>query len=372
MDSPLLIFSNTKRDSDLRYLVGTHVPDDMGVVAWPNRTVALANALEFNRLRKMSKLDELANWEVVRATLGSGEVNECDVLEQFLRGLGAERVRVKQNFPIHLADKLRCDGFAIEIVNFPILPQRLIKSDFEIGEIRAAIEVVKKTFARVIMVLSDSRVDSKNRLVFADEVLTAERLRAEIENFCHRLGAIAEDTIVACGTDTSDPHSVGSGPLKANEFILIDLFPYLKSSGYYADVSRTFIKGTPSREQIRLRDAVKMGHDMAIDMVRAGVAVEDLLGKVLSHFEGKGFRSDRAANPPHGMFHSLGHGFGLDIHEPPRIGNCDDILAQGMVITIEPGLYYQNIGGVRIEDDILVLDGSREILTDIPHDWIIE
>jgi Xaa-Pro aminopeptidase len=215
-------------------------------------------------------------------------------------------------------------------------------------------------------------VDSENRLILADEILTAERLRAEMENFCYQLGAVAEDTIVACGTDTSDPHGTGSGPLKAGEFILIDLFPHLKSSGYHADVSRTFLKGIPSSEQTKLHNAVKTAHDIAIDMVCGGRPVADLMRKVMSHFESSGFRSDRAASPPYGMFHSLGHGFGLDIHEPPKLGNCDDVLSPGMVITIEPGLYYQNIGGVRVEDDILVLDGSREILTDIPHDWVIE
>ncbi|MDR2603599.1 MAG: Xaa-Pro peptidase family protein [Puniceicoccales bacterium] len=372
MDAPLLIFSNTKKDSDLLYLIGTHVPDHIAIVFDGQESIALVSALEINRLRNTSKIDKFVSWDVVKSSLQSAKNSDGDVLKRFLQDLKLKTICVKRDFPIYLADQLRSANFEIIVAGFSILPQRLIKSDGEITEIKHAIDIVRQTFVQVESVLLTTSINGKNELVFEDEILTSKRLRTMMETFCYRLGAVADDTIVACGIDACDPHNLGYGPLKANEFILIDFFPHLKTSGYYADVSRTFIKGKPTKEQANLYNVVKAAHDIAIDMAHGGVQGEDVMVWTLEYFESKGYKSSNIANPPHGMFHSLGHGLGLDIHEPPRIGMCDDILHPGMVVTIEPGLYYPTIGGVRVEDDILIRDQSSEILTQIPHNWIIE
>ncbi|MDR1401568.1 MAG: aminopeptidase P family protein [Puniceicoccales bacterium] len=372
MDAPLLIFSNTKADSDLRYLIGTHVPDDIAVIFDGRETTALASALEINRLKNESKISKLVAWDAVKASIKTDKITECDVIIRFLGELELKKIWVKQNFPIYLADKLRASGFKIDILELPILPQRLLKSPGEIAEIRTAAAIVAKIFPEVEGILGDSSVNAKGELVHGGEILTSERLRTIMENRCQQLGAIAEDTIVACALDACDPHCVGHGALRAGEFILIDFFPHLKSSGYYADVSRTFIKGKPSPQQFKLYEAVKFAHDMAIEMLCGGVNVSDVMAKVYAHFEEKGYESSKISDPPRGMFHSLGHGLGLDIHEPPSLGFGDYILKAGMVVTVEPGLYYREIGGVRIEDDVLVGEKSREILTSTAHNWVIE
>ncbi|MDR1595742.1 MAG: Xaa-Pro peptidase family protein [Puniceicoccales bacterium] len=369
---PLLIFSNTKIDSDLRHILGTHVPDDMAVLCMNGRTIALASALEINRLKSESRADEFISWDVVKSSMDSDKITECDVLIRFLRDLGIEKFSVKRNFPVYFADNLRAAGFGIAVFGAEILPQRLVKSDFEIGEISTAIGIVGKVFASVETILANSSIGEKGELVFENEVLTSERLRATMEDMCYRLGAIAEDTIVACGDGACDPHNVGHGPLMANAFILIDFFPRLRSSGYYADISRTFIKGRPSKAQHDLYNAVKFAHDTAIASVHDGVSVREVTEKVFAYFESNGYESSKISDPPHGMFHSLGHGFGLDIHEPPRVGICDGVLESGMVITIEPGLYYRGLGGVRIEDDVLVGEKSASVLSKIPYNWTIE
>lgn len=367
-----MIFSNTKKDSDLLYLIGTHVPDNIAIVFDGRESIALVSALEINRLKNTSKINKFVSWDIVKSSLQSAKNTDFDILRRFLQDLKLKAICVKQDFPIYLADQLRSANFEIIVAGFSILPQRLIKSDGEISEIRHTIDIVRQTFAQVENILSAASINGKNELVFEDEILTSERLRAMMETFCYQLGAIADDTIVACGIAACDPHNLGYGPLKANKFILIDFFPHLKTSGYYADVSRTFIKGKPTKEQTNLYNAVKTTHDTAIDMAYGGVQGKDIMVRTFEYFESKGYKSSNTTNPPHGMFHSLGHGFGLDIHEPPRIGMCDDMLQAGMVVTIEPGLYYQSIGGVRIEDDILVGNQSSKILTQIPHNWVIE
>lgn len=372
MDAPLLIFSNTKKDSDLLYLIGTHVPDNIAIVFDGRESIALVNALEINRLRNTSKIDKFVSWDIVKSSLQSAKNTDFDILRRFLQDLQLKTICVKQDFPIYLADQLRSADFEVIVAEFLILPRRLIKSDEEITEIKHAIDIVRQTFVQVENILSAASINGKNELVFEDEILTSERLRAMMETFCYQRGAIADSTIVACGVAACDPHNLGYGPLKANEFILIDFFPHLKTSGYYADVSRTFLKGKPTEEQTNLYGTVKTAHDIAADMVHGGVQGKDIMVRTFEYFEGKGYKSSNTANPPHGMFHSLGHGLGLDIHEPPRIGMCDDMLQPGMVVTIEPGLYYPTIGGVRVEDDILVGSQSSEILTQIPHNWIID
>ncbi|MDR1890984.1 MAG: Xaa-Pro peptidase family protein, partial [Puniceicoccales bacterium] len=369
MDAPLLIFSNTKKDSDLLYLIGTHVPDNIAVVFDGQETTALVSALEINRLRNASKIGKFIGWDSIKSSIQSAKVTDFDILKRFLRNLELKTICVKRDFPVYLADQLRSTGFEIIVTEFSILPRRLIKSDGEVAEIRRAIAIVCQTFAHVENILRTASINGKNELVFENEILTSERLRTMMETFCYQLGAIADDTIVACGIAACDPHNMGYGPLKANEFILIDFFPHLKTSGYYADVSRTFIKGKPTKEQANLYDTVKTAHDMAINMAQDGVQVKDIMARTFEYFENRGYKSSNTSNPPHGMFHSLGHGLGLDIHEPPRIGMGDDMLQAGMVVTIEPGLYYQEIGGVRIEDDILVGKQSCKILTQIPHNW---
>jgi Xaa-Pro aminopeptidase len=371
--APLLLYGNTKSDADVRYLLGAQVHDDLAVVFDGKSTVALVSALEINRLRRESKIDNFVNWNELAEE--SGATNGCEfaILRLFLEKIGLNHLTVKQNFPVHFADGLRASGVDLSICDFRMLPQRMVKSEGEIIEIRRAISMAGKTLAKIEITLADSAVNGNGELVFDGEILTAERLRGIAEETCFILGAIGEDSIISCGSDSCDPHAIGSGPLRAHELILVDFFPYLKSSGYYADLSRTFIKGKPSAEQMRLYETVKCAHDSAIDALRDGIPACDLMENVLRYFDGRGYKSSKTSKPPRGMFHSLGHGFGLSIHEPPRIGSCGDILRSGMVVTIEPGLYYEKIGGVRLEDDLLIGKNSCELLScDIPHNFSID
>ncbi|MDR3143919.1 MAG: Xaa-Pro peptidase family protein [Puniceicoccales bacterium] len=372
MDDALLIFSSTEKDSDLRYLVGAHIPDDIAVVLQRGKTTALVGALEINRLKTSSKLNDFVSFDAVKQTVVSKNAGDADVLIGFLKKLGLRKFSVKRNFPVYYADELRSAGFALSVADFSTLPQRAVKSADEIAEIRRAARIVQCVFSEVNEILSAAQINGKRQLVLGGEALTSESLRDRMENSCYRMGAIAENTIVACGIDACDPHAIGHGPLMANEFIVVDFFPRLRESGYCADVSRTFIRGRPSDAQLQLHSAVEEAHDMAIGCARDGICAGDITEKVFAYFASKGYESSKVSDPPRGMFHGLGHGFGLDIHEPPRIGDCSDILRTGMVTTIEPGLYYREIGGVRIEDDILIGDKSSEVLTQVPRRWIID
>jgi Xaa-Pro aminopeptidase len=175
-----------------------------------------------------------------------------------------------------------------------------------------------------------------------------------------------EGHIVAGGMQGAEPHEAGTGQLTKGESIVIDIYPRSKTSRYFADMTRTVCIGTPSPELQKMYDAVLGAQELAISMVKPGARCKDIQDATEKFFIEKGFETSGKGKEfayAEGFVHGVGHGVGLNIHEAPSIGRkTEDILMEGDVITIEPGLYYKNIGGVRIEDMVLVTkDGYRNL-----------
>lgn len=174
-----------------------------------------------------------------------------------------------------------------------------------------------------------------------------------------------EGHIVAGGLQSAEPHEKGTGLLKKGEPIVIDIYPRSKTTKYFADMSRTVCLGEPRAELQKMYDAVLGAQELAIAMVKPGAACRDIQSAVEKYFIDAGFLTSGKGKEfkfAEGFVHGVGHGVGLQIHEAPQVRNSDDVLAEGDVITIEPGLYYKGIGGVRIEDMVLVTNnGSRNL-----------
>lgn len=194
--------------------------------------------------------------------------------------------------------------------------------------------------------------------------MSENELAAEIDYQMRRLGAekTAFDTIVASGVRSALPHARPTRAPIERGALLIDMGA--SESGYASDMTRTFFVGDPPRKLKQLYNAVLESQLAGIDAVRPGV---------------KASRIDRAARnvlKGHGLekafMHSTGHGLGLEIHEPPKLGKKDKTkLEAGMAITIEPGAYLENVGGVRIEDTLVVTEKGQEILTPTPKSLLI-
>jgi Xaa-Pro aminopeptidase len=225
--------------------------------------------------------------------------------------------------------------------------QRMVKSALEIEIIRRAVELNSRAF------------DLACRQVRTG--WTETRFAAEIEYQMRLLGASkpAFDTIVAVGAHSALPHaSPRAVPLEPNAPIVVDQGAILDD--YVSDMTRVVCLGRLSNPQRLLFQAVHEAQRAAIDAVKAGVqarSVDRNARQVL-----KKFKLDKAFS------HSTGHGIGLEIHEQPRIGPREDVrLASGMVITIEPGAYVEGVGGVRIEDVVVVTSAGCEVLTRTPR-----
>jgi Xaa-Pro aminopeptidase len=367
---PKLFFSNTRIDKDLKHLLGCDIGGDIAVIKIKNKLNALASALEINRLKNESNATDILPIEAIDPAM---KLNSSGIIAAFLKHTTKEKtIIVHEKFPHKLALELSAMGFEIIPKNGPILPERSVKSKREIAAIKKSIAVVKACLENVREILRLSNIAKDGTLTFRDKKLTSEFLREEIENFCYLNGCLAEKTIVACGNQSADPHCQGHGPIYANQFIVIDLFPFDRESGYYADITRTFVRDRPTDAQVTMYETVKTSQEMVYKKLKNGVRCSVLMREILKYFESRGYKTSRNAKVPCGMFHSLGHGVGLEIHELPRISNNSNTLKTGNVITIEPGLYYPEIGGVRVEDDFLIAsDKAIKLSSEIPCDWVI-
>ncbi|MEK7350753.1 MAG: M24 family metallopeptidase, partial [Nitrospirota bacterium] len=171
-----------------------------------------------------------------------------------------------------------------------------------------------------------------------------------------------QHTIVAGGEQACDPHNEGSGPLPAHRSIIFDVFPRSATNRYFADMSRTVVRGTPSPELKRLYQTVLDAQEEAITKIKDGADGKRIHQGILRRFEKAGYQTGLVNGRMQGYFHGTGHGVGLDIHEMPRISRTGSLLQEGHVVTVEPGLYYPGLGAVRIEDMVLVTkDGCRNL-----------
>ncbi|MFH1572319.1 MAG: Xaa-Pro peptidase family protein, partial [Gemmatimonadota bacterium] len=200
------------------------------------------------------------------------------------------------------------------------------------------------------------------------EPLTSERLRRRLHRVLLEADCTGQHTIVAGGEQACDPHDEGHGPLRAGEPIIVDIFPRAAASGYYGDITRTFVRGPVPPPVRRLWDAVREAQATALGGIRAGASGRDLHAQVEAVFTGRGYATGEANGHMQGFFHGTGHGVGLEIHEAPSIGKAGTRLEPGHAVTVEPGLYYPGVGGVRLEDLVLVRDGGCHNLTTFPLD----
>ena len=210
-------------------------------------------------------------------------------------------------------------------------------------------------------------------LVLDGAPLTVERIKVGISRAFLEGGASSDDFIVAWGEQGARGHDMGSGQIQPGSPVVVDLFPKDKESACYADMTRTFVVGEPDEEIVEWHRLVKEAVNRTIEPIKPGVTGKELFDIACDIFEEAGQKTQRTKEPgkplDEGFFHSLGHGVGLEVHEAPGLGLLGDKpFVAGDVVTIEPGLYRQGYGGVRLEDLILVTEDGYENLTKFPYD----
>jgi Xaa-Pro aminopeptidase len=262
-----------------------------------------------------------------------------------LREIGFESVffpfSAHQVLSERLAPKAKLVPLEDEIRNI-----RALKDKQELAVLRTSIEIASDAFLHILELLNEGALERD--------------VAFEMEWFMKRKGAeaLGFDIIVASGKRSALPHGKASGKrIEKGDFIVIDFGSGFQ--GYHSDQTRTVVCGSPSSEQQKIYQTVKEAHDKAIEKVRPGIPICEVDGAARDHIRNQGYGEY--------FGHGTGHGIGLAVHEDPVINSENKgPVQEGMVFTIEPGIYVPDWGGVRIEDMVLVTPHGAEVLTYLP------
>jgi Xaa-Pro aminopeptidase len=362
-------------DSDQRYLSGFDAPDSFVSLYADGARHLLVSTLEYGRATKeadAASVSRLVEFDYRDRVSEHGSVaGRARTIAAFLDRHDVGRVLAPASFPVGIADGLRDAGVELTADETDVVGEiRATKTPAEVDAIREAQAANEAAMAAAEELLAAATVDDDGRLRGEDGVLTAERVKEEIEVTLLRHGCGLDETIVACGADAADPHDRGSGPLRSAEAIIVDIFPRSKETKYHADMTRTFVRGEPTAEMRRRFDVTDEARRAALDAVEPGTTGAEVHDAVCDVYEEAGYPTLRSAPDTEvGFIHSTGHGVGLDVHEGPRVSPDGGELRPGHVITIEPGLYDPDVGGVRIEDLVVVTEDGFENLTSYPIEF---
>lgn len=364
----ILLVAASATNADMYYACRFLAPDPfIFAQVGPRRYIAVSD-LELDRAKAQAAVDEvlpLSRYSERLRREGTTEIGQADLVDAVLKELGVRNLCVPASFELEPADALRARGYTLRVKRDPFWDQRLRKSPEEVAHLTAALRATEEVLKSAFEILRDATI--RDGLLYrGSRPLRAEDLRRAIHHGLLDHDCAAEQTIVACGDQGCDPHEEGRGPLLPHQSIIIDVFPRALGSRYHADITRTVVKGTPADGLRRVFDAVLAAQEEAFARIRAGVSGQEVHEAVCSRLERLGFKTEEMHGRRQGFFHGTGHGLGLDVHELPRLGKGGGILEAGNVVTVEPGLYYPGLGGVRIEDVVVVREQGCENLTRAP------
>ncbi|HQL88063.1 MAG TPA: Xaa-Pro peptidase family protein [Lentisphaeria bacterium] len=366
-----LIYAASERCADLLYETGFSAPDPFLWYSIEGQSTIVVSVLEVGRAVKqchpgiqvMSLPEAARQWGLRR---GSVRRKMANYIVAMARHLQVNVWEVPTYFPYGLATELLKRDLAL-IPKSDFSPGRACKSAQEIKYVRSGVRLAEQGLARAVDILRQAKIGRDGVLLWQGQPLLAETLKGEIDAEIARLGGTSSHTIAAHGPQAADPHQQGYGPIQAHTPITLDIFPRDDATGYCGDLTRTVVKGKAPDIVRRAFDAVYKAQQAALAMLRPGVTGATVHKAVTETLDAAGFPTDVEAKPPHGFFHSTGHGLGLEVHEAPSLSSAAATpLLVGNVVTIEPGLYYPEWGGVRLENVAVITPEGYENLTEAP------
>ena len=356
---PLLMVDGSQHNGDMFYATKFLAWDPFVYLRLPSDDILYVSSMEYERAEKESCVKE------IRSLSDYGyKIKRHERIANILAEEKLTSIEVPRYFSLYLADELRKKGIdVLPAEDLIMTKEREIKDEVEIASIRKVQLACEHAMNSAITIIKQSSI--KNDCLMNDgKILTSERIRTYIEYALFDMGCESSvgDPIVACRKQAADPHCRGYGPLHANEPIIIDICPQSKSERYFADMTRTVVNGKPSNKIQEMFDVVAYAQIAALDLVKEGTNCAEIHNLVCDIFEESGFGTIRTKSKT-GFIHDTGHGVGLDIHEMPDVADFDYVLREGNVITLEPGLYDPEVGGVRLEDLVVVRKNGCENLT---------
>lgn len=370
----VLLIGDTERSQDLRHHVPLAIVDPFLYAELGRRRVAIVWSVEGDRIAKVDAGIEIVPAEtfppddLIREGVDSYQIAP-QIAVRMVESLGLRSALVPAAFPLLHADALRAAGVELVVDQRFFDDRRRRKTPSELDGIRRACAAAGAGMAAIASLLARSEPGEDGRLLDGAS-LTCEVLKDVATDAFAAHGCRGDDLIVAHGPQAADGHDPGSGRIANDDHVVCDLFPRFTESGCYSDITRTFAVGRPPDELVEWHGHVGEALELARSLVRPGANGRDIHQAVCTFFEERGFPTGLSVPEGtvlrDGFYHGLGHGVGLDVHEAPSLGKIGHDLVVGDVITLEPGLYRQGFGGVRLEDLVLVTEDGCENLTAHP------
>ena len=375
-----LLHDDALRSFELRHEIAEPVMDAITFIEHAGKRIVVGSDLEASVFAtREDVVDEF--WTF--SSLGVDELAVDESMPKHLIGaeltlralqkLGITDVVVPPSFRLLTADHLRSNGVDVVVDADTWIERLRHKTPWELEGIERAQRAVETAMLTAARMLREAEPTSKDRLRYEGEILTAEYIREAMAGELLAQGAESEEIIVQSGDACLDGHEIGRGPILPGQSCVIDCFPRDRRTGVYTDMTRTFAPGGASEDLKILHKHVRSALDLALAAIKPGAT--GLYDRVAEHFHSQGFATQLHKTGPdpikEGFTHALGHGVGLQVHERPYIGRRGDALQEGDVIAIEPGLYVKGIGGVRLEDTVMVTDTGAEHFTG-PYPYDLE
>jgi Xaa-Pro aminopeptidase len=359
-----IVIRNSLNRADMRHLCGTELPDAAVLILKGREKKLIVSEMEYSRMKRTVRRGiTVLHPPMIGSSWKNGAADwiKKSICEEM-------QILVSEDFPLGTAEKLRAAGVKIKISKDPLCPQREIKTAEESAAVQKAQQAAAAAMKAAIQQISSARIGADGRLLLGKTVLTSERVRAAIHRTLLDAECAAPETIVSCGPASADPHERGTGPLLAGAPIVLDIFPQSYETGYWGDLTRTVCRGPAPEELKKMYTAVRAAQTAALKKIKSGVRADQVHLAAAAELERRGFKTETVNGRPQGFIHGTRHGVGLEIHEDPRVsGAVRKKLRAGHIITVEPGLYYPHIGGVRIEDTVAVTREGYKRLAACPH-----
>lgn len=375
--SDILIIGDTFRSPELRHEVPLGVPDPFVYLEHDGARHVYIGSMEVDRIGGLGldltvhPLEEIGIDELYAQKLGWQEIR-LEWVARACAHAGLERAAVPHTFPAGHLDRLRRAGVELTVDQHVFDARRRVKTDAQLDGIRRAQRAAEAGLAAAVALMRGAE-NRDGSLVLDGEPLTVERIKSAIRVVFAGHSCSAEEFIVAPGPQGAAGHEMGHGPIAFGEPVVFDLWPRDDASSCFADMTRTISIGPVAAVVREWHRLTKEALDAATALVRAGVECRSVFDAACDVYEAAGYPTQRTKGAgevlKHGFFHGLGHGVGLEVHEGPYMGLLPGgTLLAGDVVTLEPGLYDPAIGGVRLEDLVLVTDDGCEVLTRFPYE----
>ena len=342
------------------------LPDSDGM-----RSLLLLRDIEMQRARKSARVDQVgcpADFPPEGGLSGDRETATAQAAAECLRREGITEVVADRSLPLIYAEFLSRAGITVHCDTELWVVERRQKSEEEIEHLREAQRVTEQAIEFACQMIASAEARSGGVLYQENEPLTSQRVRVAATQFLTDKEFNLPGAIIAGGPTGADCHDVGSGELITGLPVIVDIFPRSRTSLYWGDCTRTVVHGDIPDEIKAMHQTVCKAKAAGENATAPGVTGEDVHRATIQVVKqdgfGVGLPDDDSPDSYCAMTHGSGHGIGLDVHESPLLDMNGPELLVGDALTIEPGLYRRDMGGVRVEDMVVVTkDGCINLNT---------